>query len=46
VHTPAPILESPRLFERDTYGNQVLNPALGLAPGSKVMLTVRAMPRK
>lgn len=43
VHTPAPLIESPRSMGR--YGNDVLNPKLGLMPGMAVTVIIRALPR-
>jgi len=45
VHTPAPIIDSPRVVPPNSYGNDVLNPALNLARGTPVQLLVRALPR-
>ena len=44
VHTPAPIIESPRPFSAKDFGSIRLNPALNLKPGTSVTLTVRAIP--
>ena len=46
VHSPAPIIESPRPLGVGAYGSNMLNPALGLKAGTAVTLTVRALPRK
>ena len=43
VHTPAPIIESPRPFSRADYGRIHLNPALNLKAGTQVTLSVRAL---
>jgi hypothetical protein len=43
VHTPAPVIESPRALVPGAYGNEVRNPALNLKPGMTVQLTVRAL---
>jgi hypothetical protein len=45
VHTPAPVIESPRAIVPGSYGSDVLNPALNLKPGAEVQLTVRAVAR-
>jgi hypothetical protein len=45
VHTPAPVIDSPRQLSPGSYGNDVLNPALNLKAGAAVQLTVRALPR-
>jgi hypothetical protein len=44
VHTPAPVIESPRPLVEGAYGNNILNPALEIEPGTSVTLTVRALP--
>ena len=44
MHTPSPIIESPRL-EVGQWGDSRLNPDLGLKPGTQVKLIVRALPR-
>lgn len=46
VHTPAPIIESPRPFPREMYGFIMLNPRLGLDRGDDIVLTVKALPLK
>ncbi len=46
VHSPAPVIDNPRPLNPGSYGNSRLNPALGLAPGTKVRLGVRALPRE
>jgi hypothetical protein len=43
VHSPAPIIENPRSGAVNGYGSVVMNPALGLAPGTDVRLTVKAI---
>lgn len=45
VHTPAPVIESPRPLNPGDYGANRLNPNLNLKPGTAVTLTVRALPR-
>ena len=45
AHTPATIIDSPRALPATNYGNDVLNPALNLKPGTAIQLTVRALPR-
>jgi hypothetical protein len=45
IHSPSPLIESPRPFTPGTYGDNRLNPALNLKPGTVVTLTVRALPR-
>jgi hypothetical protein len=42
VHTPSPIIESPRPIGRNEYGNNVINPALNLKAGTMVTVIVRA----
>jgi hypothetical protein len=44
VHTPAPVIESPRPLLQGAYGNNILNPTLNLKAGIPVVLTVRALP--
>ena len=44
VHTPAPVIESPRQFLPEHYGYIHLNPALKLTPGTKVTVRVRSLP--
>lgn len=46
VHTPAPIIESPRPLNPGDYGANRLNPNLNLKPGMRITLTVRALPRE
>jgi len=45
VHSPAPVIENPRQGAVNAYGSVVLNPALGLAAGSSVTITIKALPR-
>jgi hypothetical protein len=45
VHSPAPVIDSPRPLPGGDYGANKLNPALNLAPGMSVTLKVRALPR-
>jgi len=45
AHTPATIIDSPRPLPATTDGNDVLNPALNLKPGTAIQLTIRALPR-
>ena len=45
VHTPAPIIESPRPLGEGGYGANRLNPSIGLKPGTRVTLVVRALER-
>ena len=45
VHTPSPVIENPRPVPGQ-YGNTILNPNLNWKPGTEVLLTVRALPRK
>jgi hypothetical protein len=44
MHTPAPIIESPRAFI-GSWGDSVINPTLNLKPGSSVTLVLRALPK-
>jgi hypothetical protein len=44
MHTPSPIIDSPRPLQ-GKYGTDIINPALGLAPGTQVRVIVRALPR-
>ena len=46
VHSPSPVIENPRSGAVDGYGSIVMNPALNLAVGSPVTLTIHALPRK
>jgi hypothetical protein len=45
VHSPSPLIDSPRLLVEGEYGENRLNPSLNLKPGTSVMLTVRALAR-
>ena len=45
MHTPAPIIESPRPIN-GAYGDSIINPSLNLKPGTVVQLIVRALPRQ
>jgi hypothetical protein len=45
VHSPAPVIDSPRPISAGEYGANRLNDKLGLKPGMKVELIVRALPR-
>ncbi|MGE0593059.1 MAG: YdjY domain-containing protein [Vicinamibacterales bacterium] len=45
VHSPAPVIDSPRPLSPGVYGSSRINPALGLSPGTKVQVIVRALPR-
>lgn len=45
AHTPATLIDSPRPLPAITYGNDVLNPALNLKPGTAIQFTVKALPR-
>ncbi len=44
VHTPSPIIENPAPLSSGPFGANRLNPNLQLAPGTRVVLTVRALP--
>jgi len=44
MHTPSPIIDSPRR-EVGQWGDSGINPALSLKPGTRVKVTVRALPR-
>ena len=46
VHSPSPIIENPRNGAVSAYGSVVLNTHLGLAGGTPVTLTVKAVPAK
>jgi hypothetical protein len=46
VHDPASIIEYAAGAGLNKYGTIVLNPTLGLAPGTSVTLTVKAAPKK
>jgi hypothetical protein len=43
VHSPAPIIESPRAILPGVYGTTRINPHLNLKPGTAVVLTVRSL---
>jgi hypothetical protein len=45
VHSPSPLIESPRPLAPGDYGATRLNPKLNLKPGTPVTLTVKALPR-
>ncbi|HEX6164788.1 MAG TPA: YdjY domain-containing protein [Vicinamibacterales bacterium] len=45
MHGPQSIIDNPRADALGSYGFYVLNPALGLKPGSPVTVTVKALPR-
>jgi hypothetical protein len=45
IHSPAPIIESPRGAGIGQYGSIVLNPTIGLAPLMPIKLTVKALDR-
>lgn len=44
VHTPSPIIENPAPLTAGPFGANRLNPSLQLTPGTRVVLTVRALP--
>jgi hypothetical protein len=44
MHAPSPLIENGRPLP-GPYGRLHLNPGLGLSPGTKVVVTVRALPR-
>ena len=44
MHTPSPVIESPRTFIGN-YGANTINPELKLKPGTPVTLVLRALPR-
>lgn len=44
MHTPAPIIESPRPLVGN-YGDSIINPELKLKAGTSIQLIVRALPR-
>jgi hypothetical protein len=44
VHTPAPLIENVSAEALNRYGQLILNPKLGLSPGSRITVTVRALP--
>jgi hypothetical protein len=45
VHSPAPVIESPRPMLPGAYGATRFNPNLKLEPGTQVVLTVRTLAR-
>jgi hypothetical protein len=45
MHTPAPIIESPRPLD-GAWGDSMINPQLELKPGTQVQLVLRALPRQ
>ncbi len=45
AHTPATVIDSPRPLGATAYGNDILNPALNLKPGTSIQVTVRLLPR-
>jgi len=45
IHSNAPVIESMRPLATGPYGTNRLNTKLNLKPGTKVVLTVRALPR-
>jgi hypothetical protein len=45
VHSPSPLIDSPRPLVEGEYGENRLNPSLNLKPGTNVVLTVRALAR-
>jgi hypothetical protein len=45
VHTLGPVIDSPRPLKSVNYGAVRMNPNLNLKPGTRVLLTVRALPR-
>ena len=45
VHTPAPIIENPLPDGVGNYGAWILNPTIGLAPGTSITVTVKALDR-
>jgi hypothetical protein len=44
VHSPSPIIENPRDGAVNAYGHVILNPNIGLPPGTAVTLVVKALP--
>ncbi len=44
VHTPSPLIENPAPLSAGPFGANRLNPNLQLTPGTRVVLTVRALP--
>ena len=45
VHTPAPIIENPLPDGVGNYGAWILNPTIGLDPGTPITVTVKALER-
>jgi hypothetical protein len=45
IHSPAPLIDSPRPLPSRNYGDIILNPNLALPAGSPVTLVVRALDR-
>jgi hypothetical protein len=43
MHTPSPVIESPRAKDSE-WGDNVINPQFNLKPGTKIQLIVRALP--
>lgn len=43
VHSPAPLIENPRSGAVNAYGEVVLNTSLGLKPGTRLFLIIRAI---
>jgi len=46
MHGPQSIIDNPRADALGGYGFYVINPQLGLKPGSPITVTVKALPRK
>jgi hypothetical protein len=46
VHSPSPLIESPRPLNPGEYGATRFNPNLGLKPGTAVTLIVKSLPRE
>jgi hypothetical protein len=45
VHSPSPVIENPRPGAVNAYGAVILNPKAGLAAGTPVVVTVKAVDR-
>ena len=45
VHSPAPVIENPGRGAVDSFGFVVMNPSIGLAPETPVIVTVKAIGR-
>ena len=45
VHSPSPLIESPRALNPGEYGSTRFNPNLGLKPGTPVTVIVKSLPR-